>query len=117
MLIHFNVRDIKIGEECRGEQSPFLSGTVTMATVPPLCLSENTCCSQVEGSLRLSEAFHRHCFWASITSNSCGCELRNQFLIEFLLCAGPGPYAGFTEVSQAQFLPSPVLGMEKDEMK
>ena len=38
-------------------------------------------------------------------------------VLEWGACAEPGPYARFTEVSQTQFLPSPVLEMGKNEMK
>lgn len=82
----------------------------------PPTVSENTCPSQVEGSAAfrglpqtlLLGLYQIQFMWY---------KLRNEFLTEFLPCAEPGPYAGFTEVSQTQLLPSPVLGMEKNEMK
>ena len=46
----------------------FLSVTTGMAL--PLCL--RTPALLRWKALQLSEAFHRHCFWASIKSNSCG---------------------------------------------
>ena len=79
VLIHFNVRDIKIGQECHGEPLSLCDYRLGPPTV-----SENTCHSQVEGSLQLSEAFHRQLL-GLYQLQFMWCKLRNEFLPEFLL--------------------------------
>lgn len=66
VLIRFNVRNIKIGQECHGEK-PFPSGTVTVG-MPSHDVRPRI--PALEGSVQLSEGFYRHCFWASVNSNS-----------------------------------------------
>lgn len=61
VLIQFNVRDIKIGQECQGEK-PFSLWRCDCGLGPPtVCLM-----TPASGSLRPQRGFYRHCFWASI---------------------------------------------------
>lgn len=93
VLIHFNVRDIKIGQECHGEPLSLCDYKLGPPTV-----SENTCHSQA--FFAAFRGLPQTLLLGLYQIQFMWCKLRNEFLTEFLPCAEPGPYAGFIKVSQ-----------------